>query len=99
MGRNYGLTRREAAKGMRCNWQFKRDRAALRKTVLTVVITLLAVAFTYAFLTKQKVIEKVAAKLDHTEKLLTSYMTVGAVQDADTIYTCANKAYELPKGI
>lgn len=97
MGRNFGLSRRESAKGMRCEWSFKRDRAALRKTILIVAVTVIACILAYAFLTTQKAKFKVFAKLQHTEKLLVSYMTVGAVQDSTTIYTCANKAYEMPK--
>ncbi len=97
--RNWGLKRRDAKKQLRCEWQYKRDNAAKRKTILIVAITLMAVALTYSYLRSGKAGAKLAAKLDHTERLLASYMTVGAVQDADTIYTCAAKAYELPKGI
>ncbi len=97
MARNFGLTRREVAKGMRCEHQFKRDRSELRKTLLIVLITLLAVLATYFLRGEQKISLKMLAKLDHTEKLLGSYMTHGAVESDTTIYTCAAKTYEVPK--
>lgn len=99
MGRNFGLKPKDTARGMRCDWQYKRDCGARVKAALVVAITLVALVAVYALVNviDAKAVEVV--KLDHTEKLLASYMTHGAVESEDTIFTCAAKAYEMPKGI
>lgn len=99
MTRNFGLRPILARQGMRCATQYKRDVWSKIKALilLAVIIACLIAAYGWMFAAEAKA--SAEASLNHTEKLLVSYMTTGAVQDEDTIYTCAAKAYELPKGI
>ena len=98
MGRNYGLTRREASKGMRCEHTYKRDCGRARKVFLITAITAVAVILALLFADSQERREVLSNKLHHTETVLVSYMTHGTIESEDTIFTCAAKTYEMPKG-
>ena len=106
MTRNYGLKPKDKAQGLRCKRQFHMDlllfvrNGAAVLTVITLIVLLYALMGSLdaqAVEVDARAVE--VGKLDHTEKLLVSYMNHGAVEDATTIYTCANKTYEMPKGI
>lgn len=53
MTRNFGLKKREAVKGLRCEWQYKRDCRGRVKAALIIAITLIALIAVYAFIGSQ----------------------------------------------
>lgn len=63
-----------------------------------IVVVLLALLALYGWMSARDATAEAEDKELKTSALLASYMTNGAVQDRTTIYTCAARAYELPKG-
>ena len=99
MTRNYGLKPKDKAQGLRCKRQFHMDLLLFVRNGAAVLTVITLIVLVYALMGSLDARAVDVGKLEHTEKLLVSYMNTGAVESEDTIFTCAHKAYEMPKGI
>ncbi len=81
---------------MRPDLERKRQLKHLARALSMTVLVALGIAV-WMYMSAREAKAGVESQLDHTERLLTSYMTTSAVQDETTIYSCLHKTYEVPK--